>query len=231
MSMKNLSALAQLAPTGLLLFGLACGGKQEAPAPAPTPAPAPATAPAVPAGPEPRSATARLSGREGTELAGAVTFTETAGGVAITAHLTGIQGGGPRGFHIHEKGDCSAPDFSSAGAHFNPSSAPHAGPAADSHHAGDLGNVEVGAGGSAHFELVSKSISLGDGPDSVIGRAVVLHEKADDLATQPTGNSGGRIACGIIVADAGHGSPPRELGDDEDGEDAGDETEPERGPA
>ncbi|HEX4953427.1 MAG TPA: superoxide dismutase family protein [Thermoanaerobaculia bacterium] len=231
MSTKKTTALLQLVPGALLLFSLACGGKKDAPAPSPTPAPAPASTPAAPAGPEPRSATARLSGREGTALSGAVTFTETTGGVAIVAHLTGIQGSGAHGFHIHEKGDCSAPDFSSAGAHFNPAGAPHAGPGAGSHHAGDLGNVEVGADGSAHFELVSNSISLGDGPTSVIGLAVVLHEKADDLATQPTGNSGGRIACGIIVAAAGQGTPPQELGDDEDSDDTGDDEEPERGPA
>ena len=105
---------------------------------------------------------------------------------------------GVHGLHIHEKGDCSAPDASSAGAHFNAAGNPHAGPTEMHRHAGDLGNITIEANGTGHMELVTDLLTVKPGPNSVVGKAVIFHEKADDLQTQPTGNAGGRLGCGVV---------------------------------
>ena len=142
-------------------------------------------------------ATAILHPSSGSEVKGQVTFTKTGDDVQVVADIENLKPG-KHGFHIHEKGDCSAPDASSAGAHFNPTHQHHGGPATAEHHAGDLGNVTVDATGRVHLEWTGK-LQL-NGPDSIIGKSVVVHEKEDDLKTDPTGNSGGRIACGVIEA-------------------------------
>ncbi len=152
-----------------------------------------AAAPAV------RTATATLRSTSGSDVTGTVTFTEEEGGVRVFAMISGLKPGA-HGFHIHENGDCSAPDGSSAGGHFNPDGAPHGGPDSPEHHAGDLGNIEADPGGVGHYEQVIPGITLDDGPNSVVGRAIVVHEGADDLTSQPSGNSGPRVACGVIVA-------------------------------
>jgi Cu-Zn family superoxide dismutase len=103
---------------------------------------------------------------------------------------------GKHGVHIHEKGDCSAPDAASAGAHFNPTQKHHGGPTGDERHAGDLGNIEPDASGRAQLSWRGK-LDL-TGPNSIIGKSVVIHEKEDDLKTDPSGNSGARVACGEI---------------------------------
>jgi superoxide dismutase, Cu-Zn family len=117
----------------------------------------------------------------GNKVTGTVTFTPVADGVQVHAEIAGLTPG-KHGFHIHEFGDCSAADFSSAGAHFNPTNQPHAGPDAAARHEGDMGNVEADANDAK----------------SAIGRSVVVHAKPDDLKTQPSGDAGGRIACGVI---------------------------------
>jgi Cu-Zn family superoxide dismutase len=166
-----------------------------------------------------------MKGKAGSKISGTVTFTETANGVAVTAHLTGIEGSGPRGFHLHETGNCSAADFSSAGGHFNPTGAAHGAPDSPEHHAGDLGNVEVGADGTVHLERVSTMLTVASGPNSVVGRAVILHEKADDLTTQPTGNAGGRVACGVVISgEDGEAEPV--AGEEEDGAKSASEPKP-----
>jgi Cu-Zn family superoxide dismutase len=104
---------------------------------------------------------------------------------------------GTHGFHVHEFGDCSAPDFASAGGHFNPTSEPHAGPKDAHRHEGDLGNVEAGADGSVAVDYTDSGLRF-EGDKSILGRAVVVHANADDLKTQPSGNAGGRVACGVI---------------------------------
>ncbi|HVZ34010.1 MAG TPA: superoxide dismutase family protein, partial [Polyangiaceae bacterium] len=102
------------------------------------------------------------------------------------------------GIHVHEKGDCSAADGSSAGGHFNPAGAPHALPANAPHHLGDWGNINVGADGKGTLEIVVPGASLKEGdPNSYLGRAIIVHEKVDD-GGQPTGNAGGRIGCAEI---------------------------------
>ncbi len=145
----------------------------------------------------PLKAVAMLRPTEGNNVSGKVTFTEVADGVQIQAEITGLTPGN-HGFHVHEFGDCSAADASSAGAHFNPTKKPHAGPDATERHVGDMGNVEADAAGTAKLDYVDHHISLTKDQLSVIGRSVVVHTKADDLKTQPTGDSGARVACGVI---------------------------------
>ena len=141
-------------------------------------------------------AVAVLSPTKGSNVSGTVTFTKVDGGVKIVADLTGLKPG-EHGFHIHEFGDCSAPDATSAGGHFNPQHMQHGAPDATARHAGDFGNLVADESGKAHYDRVDTTIAL-DGADGVIGHAVIAHEKADDLKTQPTGNAGGRVACGVI---------------------------------
>jgi superoxide dismutase, Cu-Zn family len=137
---------------------------------------------------------------ENSGVAGTVTFVQTSAGVDIQAHLTGLKPG-EHGFHIHEFGDCSAGDGSCAGGHFNPTGMPHGGPDSGKRHAGDLGNILADSHGKAEYQRLDKVIEL-DGPHSIIGRSIVVHAGRDDLTSQPSGNSGGRIACGVIgIAD------------------------------
>ena len=133
----------------------------------------------------------------GNKVSGTVTFTAAADGVKIHAEIAGLTPG-KHGFHVHEFGDCSAADASSAGAHFNPTNQPHAGPDTAARHEGDMGNIEADASGNAKLDYVDHQISLTNDAKSAIGRSVVVHAKPDDLKTQPSGDSGARIACGVI---------------------------------
>lgn len=135
---------------------------------------------------------------QGNHVTGTVTFTAVHGGVRIVADLEGLTPG-IHGFHIHEFGDCSAPDGSSAGGHFNPKNHQHGGPDNPVRHVGDLGNITADAQGKAHYERIDKMLEL-NGKNSIVGHSVVVHSKADDFVTQPTGDAGGRVACGVIVA-------------------------------
>ena len=141
-------------------------------------------------------AIAVLHPTSGSNVTGTVTFTASGNEVKVVADVTGLTPG-KHGFHVHEFGDCSSPDGNSAGAHFNPTHKQHGAPDAADRHAGDLGNIEADAAGKAHLECTDKTMKL-LGPDSIVGRAVIVHEKEDDLKTQPTGNAGGRVACGVI---------------------------------
>jgi Cu-Zn family superoxide dismutase len=149
------------------------------------------------------SAMATLAPSSGQTAKGTVHFTDAGdGNVEVQVDLTGVPPG-THGFHIHEKGDCGNNGMN-AGGHFNPMSMPHGAPDAQSHHAGDFGNVTADANGEVHTRITTHSISLKSGETTnPIGRAVVLHEKADDLTTQPTGNAGARIACGVIETISG----------------------------
>ena len=157
-----------------------------------------ASASAKPAAPAGAQAKATIEPRSGSNVRGWATFTErSTGGVAVVVHIENAPPG-IHGLHVHEKGDCSAPDASSAGGHFNPGGDPHAGPTDMHRHAGDLGNITIEANGTGHLELVTDLLTVRPGPNSVVGRAVVFHEKADDLKTQPTGGAGGRLGCGVV---------------------------------
>lgn len=142
------------------------------------------------------TAVAVLSPAPNGKVKGQVTFREEAQGVRVIANIEGLTPG-KHGFHIHEKGDCSAADFTSAGGHFNPTNSRHGSPTDPEHHVGDFGNLEANEQGVAKFERVFNWLSF-KGTNSIVSKAVIVHEKADDLQTQPTGNAGGRLACGVI---------------------------------
>ena len=146
----------------------------------------------------PAQAVAELQPTEGSKVTGNVTFISQNGAIRVVADIEGLEPG-QHGFHIHETGDCSAPDASSAGGHFNPDNAPHGAPENPpaQRHAGDLGNLDANAEGKAHYEMVDQVLSLG-GPNSIVGKSVIVHAQPDDLSTQPTGNAGPRLACGVI---------------------------------
>lgn len=129
-------------------------------------------------------------------VSGSVTFTQQADGVRVQADVRGLTPG-QHGFHVHEKGDLSKADLTSAGGHFNPGSHSHGAPGAAERHVGDLGNLDASADGRATVDFVDSQLQLA-GPHSIIGRAVIVHEKVDDLKSQPTGNAGGRVAGGVI---------------------------------
>jgi len=191
----------------MVLFAAACGGsKKPAPAPPPPPVEKPVERPAEkpaepPPPPPPKHATAKMEGTAKFKtVKGTVEFKEVPDGVEVTANLEGLKKG-DHGFHIHEKGDCSAPDAASAGGHFNPSKHKHGAPDAEEHHEGDLGNLTADKDGKATKTFTIKGITLGDGDTSIVGKGFIVHEKADDMKTQPTGNAGGRVACGVIAID------------------------------
>ena len=138
------------------------------------------------------------------DVTGTVTFTEQGDDtVKVVADLKGFASNSTHGFHIHEKGDLSAPDLSSAGGHYNPTGMHHGGPpeegqtGSEQRHAGDLGNITADADGNVHLQMVLPGCSL-HGDHSLLGRSVIVHAKPDDLKSDPSGNSGARIAGGVI---------------------------------
>jgi superoxide dismutase, Cu-Zn family len=143
-------------------------------------------------------AVANLASISGSTATGTVRFTELAdGSVEVHAVLTGVPQG-VHGFHIHDKGDCGD-NGNAAGGHYNPSSVAHGAPSADPHHAGDFGNVTAEASGRVEARFTTRSITVSAGPNTAVGHAVILHANPDDLTTQPTGNAGARIACGVVT--------------------------------
>ena len=137
-----------------------------------------------------------LTPTEGSNVKGLVTFTQTDAGLLIVADVEGLSEG-KHGFHIHEFGDISKSDGTSAGGHFNPEHKDHAGPEDEIRHAGDFGNIIADANGNAHYERVDSLISF-KGINNIIGRSIIIHADEDDLVSQPTGDAGGRVAQGVI---------------------------------
>jgi len=147
---------------------------------------------------EKTSAIAVLHPTEGNDVTGIVKFTPTEDGkIKITATVKGLKPDSEHGFHIHQYGDCSAPDATSAGGHYDPHGHEHGVPDAANRHAGDMGNLETNAEGVANFELVVDNITISEGDTPIIGRSVIVHANKDD-GSQPTGNAGPRVACGVI---------------------------------
>lgn len=159
-----------------------------------------ATTAAETTSPAARSVSVALEPTAGSAASGTVIITEIANGVRIEAQLTGLSEG-EHGFHIHETGDCSAADASSAGGHYGPQGSRHGGPeqSPPEAHIGDLGNLTADATGAAIYEGEFADMTL-DGEHGVMGRAFVVHAGRDDLSTQPSGDSGDRVACGVIPA-------------------------------
>jgi Cu-Zn family superoxide dismutase len=144
-----------------------------------------------------QTATATIAPTAGNTIKGTVTFTQKGDKISVTAQLSGLTPGG-HGFHVHEKGDCSAPDATSAGGHFNPTGKPHGAPDAAEHHAGDLPMLHADANGNATLTTDVSGLTIGAGAGDIVGKSVVVHKDADDYKTQPAGNSGARIGCGVI---------------------------------
>ena len=183
--MRNHPLLVTLLASGLS----ACA---STPAPAPTaPAASPSTA---------HAAVVHLTGASGSLVSGTLSVVPIQGGVRVRGDIGGLAPG-PHGFHVHQTGDCSAADAASAGGHFNPTAQAHGRAAATPHHAGDIDNIAADAAGIAHVDTRLHGVSLGGGASNdIAGRAIVVHADPDDYRTQPSGNSGARIACGVIVA-------------------------------
>ncbi len=147
------------------------------------------------------SAMAVLSPTEGSSVRGVVTFVRTKEVTLVQVNLTGFKPNSMHGMHIHESGDCTSRDGSSAGGHFNPTSSEHGGRNSPPRHSGDLGNITADSKGQIYSSFKIGDVAFGTGQDSIIGRGLVVHADGDDLKSQPAGNSGARLACGIITRD------------------------------
>ncbi|RJG06588.1 superoxide dismutase family protein [Noviherbaspirillum cavernae] len=153
------------------------------------------SSPTQPAG---KQARANLEAKSGSNVAGTVDFAERGDKVVVSTKVTGLKPNADHGFHVHEKGDCSSADAMTAGGHFNPDAKPHSHPKDPMHHAGDMGNLVSDGKGEAVVSIEVDTIRVDNGKFGILDRAVVIHASPDDYKTQPTGNAGGRIACGVI---------------------------------
>ena len=149
-----------------------------------------------PAGP---LASVKLEPTRGNATAGTVTFQQQGEQVIVVAKVEGLNPGQEHGFHIHDKGDCSSGDGMSAAGHFNPGSKPHGPPDSAEHHAGDMPALKADAQGRADIKFTLTGVSIGSGAADIVGRGLIVHAMPDDYRTQPTGNSGARIACAVIA--------------------------------
>jgi Cu-Zn family superoxide dismutase len=145
------------------------------------------------------AAVAQLEAKSGSTVTGTVSFTPAGQKVRLDARVAGLTPG-EHGFHVHESGDCSAADASSAKGHFNPAAKPHGHYGGMEHHTGDMPNLVADAGGNAKLSVELDLITITEGPTGILNRSVVIHADPDDYKTQPAGNSGKRIACGTIRA-------------------------------
>lgn len=210
----KLSAFIVPALSSLLLVA-ACGGStppaepppppSAEPAPPPPPPPPPSAEPApsaeaAPAPEPPKPIEATIKGAKKSKLTGTVTLTQEDDGVKVVVSVENAKPG-EHATHIHEKADCSAADFKSAGGHLNPDNMPHGLPTAEKHHLGDLGNMKVGKDGKGTLEIVVKGANLKPGDaHSFLDRAIIVHANKDN-GKPPMGGAGGRIGCGEIKAE------------------------------
>ena len=147
---------------------------------------------------EPLRATAKLEPTKGSKTFGEATFEQAGGKVHVVVYVQGLKPGQEHGLHIHEVGDCSSGDGMSTKGHFNPYGKPHGHHSTPERHAGDLPALKAEKNGRAKVDVMMDVITVGPGPGSVIGRGLIVHADPDDYKTQPTGNAGARIACGVI---------------------------------
>jgi len=166
-----------------------------------TPVAAPAADPAAPPAMDAAVAMADLQPTKDSTVKGSIRFTVVDGRLHASGDISGLKPGSEHGFHIHEKGDCSAPDGTSAGGHFNPGDAQHGSIDAAAHHGGDMPNIVADAQGNAHVDgPVSSNVNAGKGDAfDIIGRGLIVHADPDDYNSQPTGNAGARLACAVIA--------------------------------
>ena len=149
----------------------------------------------APSGP---SAKADLQPTKGNRASGTATFTQMGDKVRLVADVSGLNPGQEHGFHIHEAGDCSSGDGMSTKGHYNPLNKSHAHYSTPERHAGDMPAIKADSNGNAHIDTTLDVITVNPGPTSVVGRGLIVHAGSDDYKTQPTGNAGARVACGII---------------------------------
>ncbi|MEO7760851.1 MAG: superoxide dismutase family protein [Casimicrobiaceae bacterium] len=142
-------------------------------------------------------ATTTLEPTKGNTTAGTVTFVQRGGSVHVVADIRGLKPNSEHGFHVHEKGDCSSGDGTSAGGHFNPEGVAHG---AGAGHAGDMPNLKADANGNARASFDATRMTVAEGKSGIVGKGLIVHKDPDDYKTQPTGNAGARIACGVIKA-------------------------------
>jgi superoxide dismutase, Cu-Zn family len=145
------------------------------------------------------SAMAVLSSTDGSSVYGMVTFVRTSEVTLVQVNLTGFKPNSMHGLHIHESGDCTSRDGSSAGGHFNPTSSEHGGPNSPPRHSGDLGNITADSKGQIYSSYKIGDVAFGTGQDSIIGRGLIVDADRDDLKSQPAGKAGARLACGMIT--------------------------------
>jgi Cu-Zn family superoxide dismutase len=163
-----------------------------------------ASAPPAPPAPPPAQSTAQegqanLASASGSLVSGRVTLNPMGDGVHLTGTIGGFMPNSVHAIHVHEKGDCTAADASSAGGHFNPGGQPHGRASQPAHHAGDMDNITADAQGQAQLNIHLVGVTLGGGaPNDIAGRALVVHAAADDYTSQPAGNAGARVACAPI---------------------------------
>jgi Cu-Zn family superoxide dismutase len=151
--------------------------------------------------PAPTTAHAALTAAPGNSIMGGFTLVNQGSAVSIRGEITGLAPGKEYGFHVHEFGECAPPDFTSAGGHFNPTEDPHGGPDAAARHLGDLPNAKADENGRATIDVTAEGVTFVDmdgAPTEILGKSLVVHAMPDDYKTQPSGNAGARIACGVI---------------------------------
>ena len=149
----------------------------------------------TPSGPR---ATAQLQPTTGNTTSGSVSFVQSGNKVLVSGEVRGLKPNAEHGFHVHEKGDCSSGDGMSAGGHFNPTALAHGQHGQGAHHVGDLPSLKADANGVARVLFESTTLTLQPGPNSILDKGLIVHRDPDDYTTQPTGNSGPRVACGVI---------------------------------
>ena len=192
-----------LLPAALML--VACQPKApaeptETPAAAATETPAAAAPTSDSTAMTPAAAVAELKPTQGSDTSGEIYFAVVDGGIRATGEVRGLPPGTEHGFHVHEKGDCSASDATSAGGHFNPATTEHGRVGHGSHHGGDSDNILANDQGVASVDTLLQGVTLGDGAGTdIVGKGVIVHADPDDYVTQPTGNAGARLACGVIA--------------------------------
>jgi len=147
----------------------------------------------------PVTAMAQLKPTQGSTAAGTVWFTQQGLRVNVRVQVSGLAPNQEHGFHVHEKGDCSSPDGMSTGGHFNPGGQPH-GPQSAPHHGGDMPSLKADAAGNAQASFQIEGVSVATGIDGLLEQGMIVHAKPDNYTTQPTGNSGARIACEVIAS-------------------------------